>query len=55
MPTEHADLNMLTMAKALFYTQPHRKRNLPAPELIEQQRVGSLQIGFAAIPAAGLE
>jgi len=36
-----------TRAKALFYTELRRKRNLPAGELIEDEPITSFPIGLA--------
>jgi hypothetical protein len=36
-----------TRAKTLFYTQVRRKRNLPATELIVDERNAPFQIAFA--------
>jgi len=39
-----------TRAKALFYTEVRRKRNLPEAELIEEERITHLLIVFAGLP-----
>ncbi len=43
------------MAKALFYTDVRRKRNLPPTELIEVLRGKLIRFGFATSLKLGLE